>query len=122
MVLGHGFIASWYAGDNPPVAALADSLLLWVAAYHVADAVQAVCVFVLRSYGVAVSALVVYCLLLWGLGLGGGYLVAYHGILGVGPWPSPSAFWLAGSLALALTAFIFMALLWHAVRARPQAA
>ena len=51
--------------------------------YHLADAVQALCVFVLRCYRVTVAPLVVYCVLLWGVGLGGGYLLAYRGL---GPW------------------------------------
>ena len=44
------------------------------------DAMQALCVFVLRCYRVAVAPLVAYCVLLWGVGLGGGYLLAYRGI------------------------------------------
>lgn len=118
LVLAHGPIARFYAGGNAQVAALAGVLLVWVAAYHVADAVQAVSVFILRSYGVAVATLVVYCILLWGLGLGGGYVLAYQGIAGIGPTHDPAAFWSAGAFALLLTAAIFMALLWRAVRAR----
>ena len=115
-------IARLYAGDNPPVVALASGLLLWVAAYHVADAMQAVCVFVLRSYGIAVAPLAVYCLLLWGLGLGGGYLLAYRGVAGFAPLAAPAAFWSVGALALAMTASIFTALLWRAARLpRPAA-
>ncbi|AEG93445.1 MATE family efflux transporter [Ramlibacter tataouinensis] len=114
-------LARLYAGPNPPVVALAAGLLLWVAAYHAADAVQAVSVFILRSYGVAVSPLVVYCLLLWGVGLGGGYLLAYRGLGPLRPWASPAAFWAAGATALALTALAFTGLLWRAVRSRPGA-
>ncbi|HSV46162.1 MAG TPA: MATE family efflux transporter, partial [Ramlibacter sp.] len=117
--LAHGAIARVYAGQNPAVVAMAGALLLWVALYHVSDALQAVCVFVLRSYGVAGSPLLVYCLLLWGVGLGGGYLMAYRGL---GPWPpigAPSAFWSAGAAALALTALVFIALLRRAVRLYP---
>lgn len=117
LVLAREPVARFYAGSNAPVAAIASALLVWVAAYHVADALQAVCVFVLRSYGVAVATLVVYCVMLWGLGLGGGYLLAYRGIAGLGPLRDPAAFWSAGALALLLTAGIFMALLWRAVRA-----
>ncbi len=69
-------VASVYS-DSPAVAGVASGLLLWVAAYHLADASQTLCVFVLRSYRITVAPLVVYCVLLWGLGLGGGYLVAY---------------------------------------------
>ncbi|RYF44007.1 MAG: MATE family efflux transporter [Comamonadaceae bacterium] len=121
LVLAHMQIARLYAGDNPPVVALAGGLLLWVAAYHVADAMQALCVFLLRSFGVAVSSLVVYCLMLWGIGLGGGYLLAYRGIAGFAPTQHPAAFWLAGVVALALTSAVFMGLLWRAVQARRRA-
>ena len=122
VMLAHQGIARLYAGDNPAVAALAASLLLWAAAYHAADAIQALCVFVLRSYGIAVSLLVIYCVLLWGVGLGGGYLLAYRGLAGIGPLRAPHAFWAAGALALALTSLIFTALLWRVVQARRPAA
>ncbi len=116
LVLAHDPIARLYAGGNAQVVAIAGGLLVWVAAYHVADAVQAVCVFVLRSYGVAVASLVVYCVLLWGVGLGGGYVLAYHGVGSLAPLNSPAAFWGAGAFALVLTAGVFIALLWRAVR------
>ena len=112
----HGPLARIYAGDNPPVVALAASLLAWVALYHLADAVQAVCAFVLRSYGVAVAPMVGYGVLLWGVGLGGGYLLAYRGWGPVAPLGQPVAFWMAGAFALGLTALLFTALLWRAVR------
>ncbi len=116
LVLAREPLARIYAGGNAQVAALAAGLLFWVAAYHVADAVQAVCVFVLRSYGVAVASLAVYCVLLWGVGLGGGYVLAYQGAGALAPLNSPAAFWGAGAFALALTAGVFIALLWRAVR------
>ena len=113
---GHGPLARLYAGDNPEVVATAAGLLLWVGLYHLADAMQALCVFLLRSFGVAMRPLLVYCVMLWGVGLGGGYLVAYKGVAGLGPLQSPTAFWSAGALALGLTALIFTALLWRAVK------
>lgn len=122
VALAHHQIARLYAGDKPAIVAMAGGLLLWVAAYHVADAVQALCVFILRCYRIAASALLVYCVLLWGVGLGGGYLLAYRGVGDMAPLASPTAFWAAGALALALTGLIFIALLWRAVRqARPLA-
>lgn len=122
VLLAHEQVARLYAGSNPELVALAGSLLMWAALYHGADAVQALCVFVLRSYGVAVVPLVVYGLLLWGLGLGGGYLLAYEGIAGFGPLHAPQAFWSAGALALGLTALLFTVLLWRVVQARRQQA
>ena len=43
------------------VVALAAGLLAWLAVYHLGDAVQALCVFVLRCYRVAIAPLVAYC-------------------------------------------------------------
>ena len=109
-------LASIYSSD-PQVALLAASLLVWLGAYHLGDATQALCVFVLRCYRVAVAPLVAYCVLLWGVGVVGGYVLAYRGL---GPWPaqqSPAAFWSASSFALALLAVILPLILWRAVRA-----
>lgn len=114
-------IASIYAA-NPDVVVLASGLLAWVAVYHLADATQALCVFVLRCYRVTIAPLVVYCLLLWGLGLSGGYLLSYQGLAGVGPLPVPTTFWATSAAALALTAAIFVALLWWAVKRQPDPA
>ena len=107
--------------NQASVVLLSASLLGWVALYHLADAVQTVCVFVLRSYYITVGPLVVYCILLWGGGLGGGYLLAYRGI---GPWPaspSPAAFWVASTLSLAVTAAAFAWMLRRVVN-RPAMA
>ena len=116
MLLGRHGIAGLYA-KSPEVAALAAGLLGWLAVYHLGDAVQALCVFVLRCYRVAVAPLVAYCVLLWGVGLYGGYLLAYRGIGTLAAQNSPLAFWQASTLALALLAPILLAILWRAVRA-----
>jgi MATE family multidrug resistance protein len=119
LVLAHRPLAQLYAGDRPEVVAAAGTLLLWVAAYHLADAVQAMGVFLLRSWGVATRPLVIYGVLLWGVGLGGGYVLAYRGLGPVPPLHSPAAFWGAGAFALALTAAAFIVLLWRTAR-RPH--
>ena len=87
-------LAAIYSGQSRRGRARPPALLLATAVYHLADALQTLCVFVLRCYRVTVMPLVLYCMLLWGVGLGGSYLLAYRGI---GPWPamqSPLAFWL----------------------------
>jgi len=106
--------------DNPAVIAMAGTLLLAVALYHFADAVQTFCVFVLRCYRVTLAPLVIYCAMLWGLGLGGSYLLAYRGL---GPWAamqSPLAFWIMSAAALALTALLFGVLLRWTMRQRAR--
>ena len=110
LVLVRTPLAGLYA-SSAEVASGASALLVWVAGFHLADAVQAVGVFVLRCYRVTVAPLLAYCAMLWGLGLGGGIWLAYRGL---GPWPplhSPAAFWITGSAALALTAAVITLLL-----------
>jgi MATE family multidrug resistance protein len=101
---------------SPAVTSLAATLLAWVALFHLFDAVQAVCVFILRCYRVTVAPLLVYCVLLWGVGLGGGYVLAYEGLGTLRPAPSPVTFWIAATAALAVTALIFLLFLWRAMR------
>jgi multidrug resistance protein, MATE family len=112
---GRGSIAGIYS-RSPEVVALAAGLLGWLAVYHVGDSVQVLLVFVLRCSRVAVAPLAAYCVLLWGVGLAGGYALAYQGL---GPWAaehSPAAFWAAGAVALALLSLILPVILWRAVR------
>jgi MATE family multidrug resistance protein len=112
-------IAQLYTG-NPELAAVTAALLAWVAIYHPADAVQAMSIFALRSYRITVAPLLIYTFLLWGVGLGGGYLLCYHGLLGIAPMNTPAAFWIAGALGLILTAVLFVVLLWWAVNQAKQ--
>ena len=114
----HQAIAEFYT-QSPQVAALAGTLLLWLMVYHVADAVQVFCVFTLRCYGITVLPLITYTVLLWGLGLAGGYAVAYgtgfdaSGLTWLTP-QSPIAFWQTGSLALYVTTAVLLPVLWRA--------
>jgi MATE family multidrug resistance protein len=92
--------------------------LAWITLYHLTDAVQVFCVFTLRSYGITLLPLITYTVLLWGVGLAGGYAVAY---LGVGTthlqWlvpHSPIAFWQTSSFALAITTIVLLSVLWRA--------
>ena len=93
--------------------------------YHLADAVQVFCVFTLRCYGITVLPLITYAVLLWGLGLAGGYRVAYGtslDVLGL-QWltpNSPIAFWQTGCVALYMTMAVLLPVLWRAAY-RPHA-
>lgn len=116
VALGRWHIAGTYS-RNPDVVAVAAGLLAWLAGYHIGDATQVLCVFVLRCYRVAVAPLVAYCVLLWGVGLIGGYALAYRQD---GTWTlsnSPAAFWAAATVALALLSLILPVILWRTVRA-----
>ncbi|CAB5661970.1 Na(+)/drug antiporter [Delftia tsuruhatensis] len=99
--------------SNPEVVAITASLLAWVAAYHVADAIQTFCIFVLRCYRITVAPLVIYCLLLWGGGLAGGYWLAYGAELALPTWlhpGTPAPFWASSACALLVTALVFSAI------------
>ena len=109
---GRTVIAGWYTQDAK-VALVASGLLVWVSLFHLADAVQAMCTFVLRCYRVTIAPLLTYCALLWGIGLGGGAVLAYQGLGRIAPRNDPAAFWITGSSALGLTACIMAWLLWR---------
>lgn len=64
--------------NNPIIIAAAMPLLAWVAVFHVADAAQTIASFVMRAYRVATVPVVIYAVALWGVGLGGGYVVAFN--------------------------------------------
>lgn len=119
------FIANkWLAGlysSNPAIVSLGTSLLTWVAFYHVADAAQALCAFLLRCYRITVTPLICYGVLLWGLGLYGGYQLTYEGMAGRHATQSPISFWVASTLAISLVAICLWVLLWRAVaKSLPQ--
>ena len=120
LALSRQTVAGLYAKDAA-VAAAATAWLGLVAWYHLADALQAVCVFVLRCWRITLSPLLIYTALLWGLGLYGGYVLAYQGL---GPWPARPAvdsFWWSSTVALALVSLLFMARLAWAMRQPVQA-
>jgi MATE family multidrug resistance protein len=103
--------------DDPVIIAAALPLLAWVALFHFADATQAVASFVLRAYRIVTLPLVVNAVAIWGIGLGGGYLLAFD----VGGWSPPAlqgaqGFWAAASFGLLATAIAFGLLLVHTFR------
>ena len=107
-------LAGWYSA-SPAVVALASGLLTWVAFYHVADALQALCAFLLRCYRITIAPLALYGVLLWGLGLYGGYQLAYVGLAGQAATQAAASFWAASTVAIGLVACALLGLLLHAV-------
>ena len=119
LALSRDAIAQAYAKDATVAAAAAVWLGL-VGWYHLADALQAVCVFALRCWRVTLSPLLIYTALLWGLGLYGGYLLAYQGL---GNWPatpSVKSFWLTSTAALVVVSLLLLARLEWAMRRSVQ--
>lgn len=89
-----------YTRDAEIIAA-ALPLLTWVAVFHVADAAQTVAAFVLRAWRIATVPLVIYVLAIWGVGLGGGFVIAFD-TLGTAPVSLRGAqgFWSAATAGL----------------------
>jgi multidrug resistance protein, MATE family len=108
-------IANAYSA-NPEIVSIAGAMLLWVACYHVADALQAICAFLLRCYGITIAPLVVYAVGLWGLGLLGGYQLTYADAFGLQPEQTPVSFWIASTLGITLVASSLAFMLLQAVR------
>ncbi len=108
-------LAGWYCA-TPVIAAQAAGLLMWVAIYHLADSVQAVSAFLLRCYRVTLAPLAIYSVLLWGLGLWGGYQVAYRGLGSLPATGTTDTFWKTSAVAIALVALSLVGLLARAVR------
>ena len=92
-------LARAYTADAQ-VAAAAATLLSIVAFYHLADAVQAVMAQVLRGYKRAPAPMVIYAVALWGVGLGGGYLLGLTDTFG--PPRGAAGFWMAGVASLTI--------------------
>ena len=111
-----GRIISWYTADAQ-VQAVANHLFLFIALYQVFDAVQSTSAFILRSYHVAVLPSVLYALSLWGIGLGGGYVMGFN-TLDISP-PSlqgATGFWMGNTAGLGVAASCFALLLWRVAR------
>lgn len=111
--------------SDPSVIAAALPLLTWVAVFHFADAAQCMAAFVLRAWRVATVPVVIFVTALWGVGLGGGYLLAFDP-LQVVPTPLHGArgFWIASTCGLILAALSLIALMsWtFKQQTRPAAA
>jgi len=101
-----GGIIGLYTRD-PAVAAAALTLVPYLAAFHFFDALQTVASFVLRAYKLAIAPTAIHATALWGVGVTGGYLVAFGGLWGP-PW-GIAGMWLMQSVALALAALLLVA-------------
>ena len=87
------------------MAAAALPLVAWVALFHLADALSALSGFVLRAWRIATITLVVNAAALWGVGLAGGYLLAFDVTGGVPPsLQGARGFWVAATAGLCLAA------------------
>jgi MATE family multidrug resistance protein len=106
--------------QNEVVVALASDMLGWLVWYQSVDAIQVFCFFMLRCFKVTVLPMMIYALLLWGVGMTGGYALAYHGLPGIAPMMSPQAFWISSSTALTVVSMSLGAFLVWVLRTRAR--
>ncbi|MCS6945731.1 MAG: MATE family efflux transporter [Sutterellaceae bacterium] len=85
------------------VAAVALGAIGLSALFHVFDAMQAAASFLLRGYKVALAPMLIHSMALWGLGLLGGYWLAFHTELGA-RLGGAASFWAAADVGLILAA------------------
>ena len=106
-------IVVWFAREAiitayTPNSAIFDAalpLFLFIAFYQFFDALQITAAFILRAYKIALIPTLLYAIALWGIGLGGGYM------MGLNPfgWSPPflqgaTGFWMGNSISIALVA------------------
>ena len=96
---------------NPPaeVKVFAVPLFLFIAFYQIFDSLQVTAAFILRAYRIAFWPMLIYAGSLWGVGLGGGYLLGFN-VFGNTPTflQGASGFWAANSMSLGLAACLLL--------------
>jgi multidrug resistance protein, MATE family len=83
---------------------MAEKLFIFIAFYQIADALQVTAAFILRGYQVAFWPMVIYAGSLWGVGLFGGYLMAFAKIPVPEFFHGAAGFWAGNSMSLAIAA------------------
>jgi len=93
-------------------------LFLFIAFYQVFDALQVTAAFILRAYRIAFWPMLIYAGSLWGVGLGGGYLMGFN-VFGNTPQflRGANGFWFGNSMSLGLAA-CFLLYLFRRTAAR----
>lgn len=80
-------------------------LFSFISIYHLFDAIQVTLAFTLRAYKIAVVPTIIYAISLWGIGIGGGYVLGFNAIqLIPESLHGASGFWFASTVANAAVA------------------
>jgi len=109
-----------YTRDAVIVAA-ALPLLAWVMLFHIGDAAQTLAAFTLRAYHLTTAPMLIYALALWGVGIAGGYVLAFD-VTGHTPATLLGArgFWAACTLGIAVAAVALCSLLGWVLTTKRQ--
>ncbi|WP_061169836.1 MATE family efflux transporter [Caballeronia hypogeia] len=117
LIAARPHIIAAYTPDTNVIAA-AMPLVLIIAFYHLGDALQITTAFILRAYKVTLVPTLIYAIALWGIGLGGGYLLGFDVGGGVPEWlQGARGFWIANSASLGV-AGIGLFVYWRRVSSR----
>ncbi|MDR3299285.1 MAG: MATE family efflux transporter [Candidatus Accumulibacter sp.] len=104
--------------DDPAVRGVCLSLIVYLAANQLVDAVQTVAAHALRGYKITFAPMLVHVTAFWGVGLFGGWWLAFRA-----PQPMGVAgFWLAMMLSLVFAAISLVGLLWWAANSSARRA
>ncbi len=104
---------TWLARDvivraytpDPAIIAAAVPLFVFIGFYQLFDAIQVTAAFILRAYKIVVIPTLIYAFALWGVGLGGGYVLGFDSLGWLhGNALGAAGFWLGNSISLALVA------------------
>jgi len=124
LYLNNDRVAAMYSPDAK-VIAIAATLLSVVAFYHCLDAVQAVVINVLRGYKRALVPMFCNAFALWGVGLGGGYMLAldpeHLQWLGLSTPMGAQGFWIGAVGALVLANTLVLLYFLYVSREAPDA-
>lgn len=112
-------IGVWFAREpiiaaystDPAVRSLGASLVLYICLYQFFDAIQTVAAHALRGYKITFGPMLVHTLCFWGIGLGGGYGLAFHGLGAWLPAQGVAGFWQAAVVSTVAAAVLFGAYL-----------
>ena len=101
-----------YSSD-PAVRNVARSLIVYIVIYQMFDAIQTVAAFSLRAYKITFAPMLVHITCFWGVGLAGGWWLAFRieNPMGV------AGYWVASLASVMLAAALLGGLLWRAVSA-----
>ncbi|WP_244816055.1 MATE family efflux transporter [Caballeronia sp. Lep1P3] len=117
LLAARSHIIAAYTPDANVIAA-AMPLVLIIFFYHLCDALQITTAFILRAYKVTLVPTVIYAIALWGIGLGGGYLLGFDVGGAVPEWlHGARGFWIANSLSLGV-AGVGLFVYWRRVSMR----
>ncbi len=119
LYFARGFIVSLYTKD-PEVISLCSALLIFGCCYHLFDALQSVSAFALRGYRVTKLPMVIFGIMLWGVGFCGGYYLCFHGESVGGPY-GVFGFWSATATGLTLTGICLVSMALYVGRHRAHA-